>query len=198
MALGPFVFRLPCSQRHTGFWLLKPVRFCQAPCMLGLGRPPSLPGSSWAVLFVRLLSGVAGATLDLGPTLSPLTFGPFHALWTRQLLLSPVWAGPLGGNPSMWRLQEPWARPSSGVFPLALAGGPSSLLRCCLVAKSCLTLCSPMDCSPPGSSVPGILQARILEWVAIFFSRGSSQPRDRTHISCIAGGHLLCRWILYN
>ena len=43
---------------------------------------------------------------------------------------------------------------------------------------SCLTLCDPMDCSPPGFSVPGILQARILEWVAIFSSRGYSQPRD--------------------
>jgi len=44
-----------------------------------------------------------------------------------------------------------------------------------------------MDCSSPGSSVHGISQARILEWVAISFSRGSSQPRDQTHISCIAG-----------
>ena len=47
--------------------------------------------------------------------------------------------------------------------------------------------CDAMDCSPPGSSVHGILQARILEWVAIPFSRGSLQPRDRTHVSCIAG-----------
>ena len=46
-----------------------------------------------------------------------------------------------------------------------------------LVAQSCLTLCDPIDCSPPGSSVRGILQARILEWVAIPFSRGSSQAR---------------------
>ena len=45
----------------------------------------------------------------------------------------------------------------------------------------------PMDCSPPGSSVHGILQARILEWVAISFSRGSSQHRDQTWVSCIAG-----------
>ena len=44
-----------------------------------------------------------------------------------------------------------------------------------------------MDCSPPGSSVHGISQARILEWVAISFSRGSSQPRDRTHVFCLAG-----------
>ena len=49
-----------------------------------------------------------------------------------------------------------------------------------LVAQSCLTLCNPMNCSSPGFSVHGILQARILEWVAIPFSRGSSQPRDWT------------------
>ena len=48
-----------------------------------------------------------------------------------------------------------------------------------MCAQSCPTLCDPMDSSPPGSSVHGILQARILEWVAISFSRGSSQPRDR-------------------
>ena len=51
-----------------------------------------------------------------------------------------------------------------------------------LVALSCLTLC-PMDCSPSGSSVHGIFQARVLEWVAISFSRGSSQPRDWTCVS---------------
>ena len=48
------------------------------------------------------------------------------------------------------------------------------------VAQSCPTLCDPMDCSPPGFSVYGILQARILEWVAIPFSRGSSQHRDQS------------------
>ena len=55
------------------------------------------------------------------------------------------------------------------------------------VAQSCPTLCDPMDCSPPGSSVHGIHQARILEWIAISFSRGSSQPRDRTQVSHIVG-----------
>ena len=50
------------------------------------------------------------------------------------------------------------------------------------VTQSCLTLCDPVDCSPPGSSVHGILQARILEWGAIAFSRGSSRPRDRTQV----------------
>ena len=56
-----------------------------------------------------------------------------------------------------------------------------------LVARSCLTLCDSMDCSPPGSSVYGILQARTLEWVAISSSRGFSQPRDPTQVFCIAG-----------
>ena len=56
-----------------------------------------------------------------------------------------------------------------------------------LVTESCPTLATPMDCSPPGSSVHGILQARILEWVAISFSRGSFQPRDQIclYVSCI-------------
>ena len=56
-----------------------------------------------------------------------------------------------------------------------------------LVAQSCLTLCDPMDCSLPGSSVHRILQARILEWITIPFSRGSSQLRDQTCVSYIAG-----------
>ena len=73
--------------------------------------------------------------------------------------------------------QSPW----SLLFPL---------WSCCLVAKLCPTLCDPMDYNLPGSSVHGISQSRILEWVAIPFSRGSSWPRDRTHISCIG------RWIL--
>ena len=55
------------------------------------------------------------------------------------------------------------------------------------VDQSCPTLCDPMDWSPPGFPIHGILQARILEWVAISFSRGSSQPRDRTQASRIAG-----------
>ena len=56
-----------------------------------------------------------------------------------------------------------------------------------LVAQSCLTLCNRVDYSLPGSSVHGILQARILEWVAMPSSRGSSQPRDRIWVSSIAG-----------
>ena len=57
------------------------------------------------------------------------------------------------------------------------------------VAQSCPTLCNPVDCSLPGSSVHAIFQARILEWVAVSFSRGSSQLRDQTQVSCIVGRH---------
>ena len=57
-------------------------------------------------------------------------------------------------------------------------------------ALSHVLLYDPMDCSPPGSSVCGISQARILEWVPIFSSRGSSRPRDRTQVPCIAAGSL--------
>ena len=53
------------------------------------------------------------------------------------------------------------------------------------VAQLCPTLCNPVDCSPPCSSVHGIFQARVLEWVAISFSGGSSLPRDRTQVSHI-------------
>ena len=55
------------------------------------------------------------------------------------------------------------------------------------VTQSCPTPCDPMDCSLPGSSLHGILQTRVLVWVAISFSGGSSQPRDRTRVSCIPG-----------
>ena len=57
-----------------------------------------------------------------------------------------------------------------------------------LVTQLCPILCDTMDCNLPGSSVYGILHARILEWVATFFSRGSSRPRDQTRVSCTAGG----------
>ena len=78
-----------------------------------------------------------------------------------------------------------------------ISDAETTSLRCvlCLVTQSHLTLCSPMDCSPPSSSVHGIFQARILEWVAISYSRGSSWLRDRTRVSCIS---CFGRQILYH
>ena len=68
----------------------------------------------------------------------------------------------------------------------------------CVLAQSlqsCLTLYDPMDCSLPGSTVHVILQARILEWVASFYSRVSSRPRDRSHVSYVS---CFGRWVLYH
>ena len=69
----------------------------------------------------------------------------------------------------------------------------TSLNYYCLAAKSCPTLCDPMDCSPPSSSIHGISQARILEGVAASFSRGSSQHGNCTHISCLAGSFFITK-----
>ena len=70
----------------------------------------------------------------------------------------------------------------------------SSPCCCCyLVSDWCLTPCDPVDSSLPGTSVHGIFQTRILEWVAVFYSRGFSPPRDRTCVSCI-GRQILYYW----
>ena len=73
---------------------------------------------------------------------------------------------------------------SSYCVPVCAGWGQHS--RLCCVLSHVPTLCDPMDCSPPGSSVHGILQARILEWVTTSFSRGSSWPRDQTCVSCVS------------
>ena len=77
-----------------------------------------------------------------------------------------------------------WQKPAAEMPFLFLASSSTYKCHC---AQSCLTLCDPMNCYLPGSSVYGIFQARILDWVAISFSRGSSRPRDWTHVSGIAG-----------
>ena len=76
-----------------------------------------------------------------------------------------------------------------------LTGKPKGYV-CTKLLQSCLTLCDPMDCIPPGSSVHGILQARILEWVTISFSRGPSQPRDSIWVSYLpaSAGIVPVKW----
>ena len=76
----------------------------------------------------------------------------------------------------------------SSCSTLSWASKATDMFCACLVSQLCLTLCSRMDCSPPGSSVHGILQATRLKWVAMPSSRGSSQHRDRTQVSHIADG----------
>ena len=107
--------------------------------------------------------------------------------------------GRLGFDP--WVRKIPWGREwlCTPVFLPGESQGQRSLAGYCLrvrhnwatntftfTAQSCPTLCNPMDCSPPGSSVHEVFQARILEWVAISFSRGSSQPRDWNCVSWVS------------
>ena len=108
--------------------------------------------------------------------------GGFFTSWvTREA--QEYWSGwPI---PSPADLLDPGIEPGSPALqvdslPAELSGKPKVKLK---VAQSCLTLCNPLDCI-----VHGILQARTLEWVAFPFFRGSSQPRDRTQVSHIAGG----------
>ena len=92
-------------------------------------------------------------------------------------------------------LPNPGIEPASHVSPelagVFLTASTTWEILNIFLKKLCPTLCDPMNCSPPGSSVLEISQARTLGWVAIPFCKGSSWPRDRTHISCIG------RWILY-
>ena len=126
--------------------------------------------------------------------------------------------------PTLWphRLYSPWHFLGQntgmgghaflqGIFPTQ--GSNPALLHCrqtlyrlsylylvvisitCVHAQLCLTFCEPMNCSPPGSSLHRIHQARILEWVAICYSRGSSQPRDWTlHLLHWQADSPLCYW----
>ena len=96
------------------------------------------------------------------PSIRVFAFGATYQLWSSQLMIERV------------ALEQ------------------HSVCMCAQsITQSYPTLCDPMDCSPPGSSVHGIFQARVLEWVAISFSSRSSQPRDWTHVSCIVRQILL-------
>ena len=95
--------------------------------------------------------------------------------------------------PSPQDLPNPGMEPRSPALQ-ADALPPEPPGKHCSVAKSCPTLCNPINCNPPGSSVHRISQARVLEWVAISSSRLGSQPRDQTHISCVS---CIGRQVLY-
>ena len=104
-------------------------------------------------------------------------------MWTFQGEL------PVG---SLWIVQREGTYYETSLGPSNCSGRISTFFWtyncCCLVAHSCPTLCNPMDCSLPVYSAHGISEARILEWIAISFARGSSWLRDQNHIFCLAGG----------
>ena len=111
--------------------------------------------------------------------------GKFQGLWIPgQVFILFLFSWMMIRASSIWELLKRTPVPLIWIPSSPPLSTPSSEVK---VAQSCLTLCNPMDCSPPGSSVHGLLQARILEWVDIHFSRRSSQPRDQTWVSHIAG-----------
>ena len=104
-------------------------------------------------------------------------------------------------SPSIETQDQTQSLPHQGVHKCSQAccGGysnPFSIMRTCAQLLSHVQLCDSMDCSQPGSSVHGILQPRILEWVAMPSSRGSSWSRDLTHVSCVScvGKQILYQW----
>ena len=115
------------------------------------------------------------ATLWMVAHQAPLSLEfPRQEYWSGLPFLSPGDLPNPGIKPGSPALQ-------AGALPSEPHGSPSE------VAQSCPTLCDPMDCRLPGSSVHGISQARVLEWVAISFSRVSSQTRNRTLVSRTVG-----------
>ena len=94
--------------------------------------------------------------------------------YTNELMYKPETELQMLKNKLMVTKEEMWGEGQDKL------GAGDEHTHTCSVTQSCPALCDPVDCSSPGSSVHGILQARILQWVAIPFSRGSSQPRDGT------------------
>ena len=100
-------------------------------------------------------------------------------LWETQFLIPP-------SHPSSTITKsENLGMESVNLFLISTRGHSDTHRSLCVCAQLCLTLFDPIDCSPPDSSVHRIFQARILEWVVVLSSRGSSRPRAQTHISCI-------------
>ena len=115
-------------------------------------------------------------------------FNFFFYLWVSLRIWTKTINPLLGENTHMYKIVHLIL---GGLWVTLIPGCALCVCVCvCVCARaqllsSCLILWDSMDCSPPGSSVQGIFQARILDWFAISFSRGSSPPRDWTHISCL-------------
>ena len=121
----------------------------------------------------------------------------FLRWWKRSLTSLPKKLRDCNQEPRSWATFSvkmsliSLAHRSRLMIKIFLSPKPAPLLAWILwkseVARLCPTLCDPMDCSLPGSFVHGIFQARVLEWVAISFSKGSSWPRGWTQVFCLAG-----------
>ena len=171
--------------------------------MLPVSCPPYLPflPNGWGSRTTGSLALPSNFKPALRATLPFLLKVPGKARGCQRALLT-CWVSRGWRHPSkvpregVWSW-EAWVRPFCRACShenWVLHGVDVCVL--CSVSQSCQTLWDPMECSPPGSSVYGVLQARILEKVAISSSRGSSQPRDWTRISCVSclGRRVLDHW----
>ena len=115
-----------------------------------------------------------------------------------QIISKNLWAIFWNTSISVWFIMSEIHWPLFSLSHLAESVGISHCpcLAHCMHTQMCASLCDPMDCSPPGSPVHGISQARILQWVAISSSRGSSRPRDQTGVSRVScsGRQILYHW----
>ena len=164
-------FKVNCRSPQTAGWRLLTLshrRTCSHSLLCSLSKPAGvnlgLLNEGAPVIFFLPLSPFLPFCLNATPSLSLTQAELPHQLWENHA----------------WNQGTAPTTTATKLLPLCCS--------CCLVTKSCATLCNPVDCCLPGSSVHGILQARILEWVSIPFSRASSPPRDRICVSCTAGG----------
>ena len=164
--------------------------------------------SAWVCLPGRVATTVVTAPRRYVPgscTISVKIRLIYRNLWSRGTEVKPVWCchkqgaaplhvfsrtswGPWGAGGRPPRRSPRRKDPASGQNRHGLAFGHQAWWTEILVAQSCLTLCNPTDCKPPSSSVHGILQARILEGVAVSVSRGSSHPRNGIRVCPRPGG----------
>ena len=142
--------------------------------------PQAFPASGSFQMSQHFTSGGQSIGVSASESVLPMTIQDWFpldllllTLLSRRLLTSAIYTG---SPHTAW-----WGR---ALQDGSISKGASGSL---LVARSCPTLCDPVDCRPPGSSIHGLLQARMLAWVAVSFSRGSSQPRDQIPVSCTSG-----------
>ena len=143
--------------------------------------------ASWVVLVVKnppANAGDAGSIPGLGRSPGEGHGNPLQYSCLENPMDRGAWQATVMGSQ---RVGHNWMTSLFFLYHMASNRTPLHMHVCMLSCFSHAWLCHPMDCSPVGSSIHGIFQARILEWVALSFSRRSSQSRDWTWVSCIVG-----------
>ena len=180
--LGGYRYRRWCGEGSRTEILEDAVLLTLKTELGATSRGKLVPSKSWKSWRSRFSPRIPKGMQPCPPISGLLTSGtPENKSVLFQTIVFVIFATTASGSRTGWT--ERSFLPSPCMMPSI---PPLKCCCCSLVTKPCPTLCDPMDWSPPGSSVHEISQARILKWVAIFSSRGSSRPRDRTCVSCTA------------